>query len=36
MLDTLPDASPINALSEYLDRWAAAHLSCEPANRIQA
>src|SRR5262249_3542231 len=36
MLDTSPDATPIDALSEYLDRWAAAHLSCEPANRTPA
>ena len=27
------DTSPIDALEEYLDRWAAAHLSCEPADR---
>ena len=27
------DTSPIDALKEYLDRWAAAHLSCEPADR---
>jgi hypothetical protein len=27
------DASPIGALSEYLDHWWAAHLSCEPADR---
>jgi hypothetical protein len=25
--------SMVDALSEYLDRWAAAHLSREPANR---
>src|SRR5262245_54492755 len=36
MLDTLGDAAPIDALGEYLDRWAAAHLSCEPANRLLA
>src|SRR5215813_13618403 len=36
MLDTLGEASPIDALSEYLDRWAAAHLSCDPANRLLA
>jgi hypothetical protein len=36
MLDNLPRASPIDALSEYLDGWAAAHLSCEPANRTLA
>jgi hypothetical protein len=36
MLDTLPPASPLDSLSEYLDRWAAAHLACEPANRSQA
>jgi hypothetical protein len=33
VLDTLPNGSPIEALMEYLNRWAAAHLSCEPANR---
>jgi hypothetical protein len=33
MLDSTPEASPLNALSAYLDRWAAAHLSCEPADR---
>ena len=27
------DTSPIDALEEYLGRWAAAHLSCEPADR---
>ena len=26
------DTSPIDALKEYLDRWAAAHLSCEHAH----
>ena len=30
------DTSPIDALKEYLDRWAAAHLSCEPADRRTA
>jgi len=30
------DASPIEALSEYLDHWAAKHLSCEPADRPMA
>jgi len=30
------DASPIEALSEYLDHWAAAHVSCEPADRPMA
>jgi hypothetical protein len=36
MLDNLPHASLIDALSKYLDRWAAAHLSCEAANRTLA
>src|SRR4249920_1882363 len=30
------DTSPIDDLKEYLDRWAAAHLSCEPADRRTA
>jgi hypothetical protein len=30
------DTSPIDALKEYLDRWAAAHMSCEPADRAAA
>ena len=30
------DTSPIDDLEEYLDRWAAAHLSCEPADRKTA
>jgi len=30
------DTSPIDDLKEYLDRWAAAHLSCEPADRAAA
>jgi hypothetical protein len=36
MLDAPPEASPLDALSEYLDRWGAAHLSCEPADRRMA
>jgi len=36
MRDTSPDTSPIDALEQYLDRWAAAHLSCEPADRSTA
>src|SRR5262249_29894287 len=32
MLDAIPSASPLDALPSYLDRWAAAHLSCEPAD----
>lgn len=36
MLDAKPDASPIAALGGYLDRWAAAHLSCAPADRQTA
>ena len=30
------DSSPIDALKEYLDRWAAAHSCCEPADRRTA
>lgn len=30
------DTSPIDALKEYLDRWAIAHLSCVPADRRAA
>ena len=33
MLDSSPAASPLDALSDYLDRWGAAHLSCQPADR---
>ena len=36
MRDTLRDASPLDALSAYLDRWGAAHLSREPANHTLA
>jgi hypothetical protein len=36
MLDSLPDPSPMDALRDYLDRWAVAHLSCEPADRETA
>jgi hypothetical protein len=36
MLDAIPSASPLDALPSYLDRWAAAHLSCEPADRARA
>ena len=36
MLDTVPEASPIAALGDYLDRWAEAHLSCQPADRVEA
>jgi hypothetical protein len=32
-IDAMRDTSPIDALKEYLDRWAAAHSSCEPADR---
>jgi hypothetical protein len=30
------DTSPIDTLETYLGRWAAAHLSCEPADRRTA
>src|SRR6476661_8422226 len=30
------DTSPIDDLKDYLDRWTAAHLSCEPADRRTA
>jgi hypothetical protein len=36
MLDAKPDVPPMAALRDYLDRWAAAHLSCEPADRLTA
>jgi hypothetical protein len=36
MLDSPPEASPLESLSAYLDRWAAAHLSCKPADREMA
>src|SRR5215813_15558318 len=36
MLDTLRDHSSIDWLSGYLEQWAAAQLSCEPANRSAA
>jgi len=36
MLDTLRDHSSIEGLSGYLEQWAAAQLSCEPANRSAA
>src|SRR5262245_59764611 len=36
MLDAVPGTSPLDALASYLDRWAGAHLSCEPANRERA
>lgn len=36
MLDSSPEASPLDALSAYLDRWASAHLSCERADRDTA
>jgi hypothetical protein len=36
MLDSLPDPSPMDALRDYLDRWGAAHLSCESADRETA
>jgi hypothetical protein len=36
MLDSIPDESPIDALRDYLDRWAAEYLSREPADRRQA
>src|SRR5262245_58857531 len=36
MLDSSPDASRLDALSEYLDHWASAHLSREPADRDTA
>ena len=36
MLDASPDAFPIDGLRTYLARWAAAHLSCEPADRQPA
>jgi hypothetical protein len=36
MLDTLRGHSSIGALSGYLEHWAAAPLSCEPANRSVA
>jgi hypothetical protein len=36
MLDNSPCASPMDALSTYLDRWARAQLSCESANRTLA
>jgi hypothetical protein len=36
MLDTTPQASAMQALGDYLNRWAAAHLSCEPADRQTA
>ena len=36
MLDALHDHSSIEGLSGYLEHWAAAQLSCEPANRSVA
>ena len=33
MLDSSPAASPWDVLSDYLDRWGAAHLSTQPADR---
>lgn len=33
MLDSSPAVSPFAALSDYLDRWGAAHLSTQPADR---
>lgn len=36
MLDSIPDASPLDALRNYLDRWAAEYLSCAAADRLQA
>ncbi len=36
MSDSSPAASPLDALSDYLDRWGAAHLSCQPADRDTA
>jgi hypothetical protein len=36
MLDTLRDHAPIDALSGYLEEWAAGQLSCEPADRSLA
>jgi len=30
---SLLETSPIDALAQYLDRWAAAHRSCAPADR---
>ena len=36
MLDSSPPASPLDALSDYLDRWGAAHMSTQPADRETA
>jgi hypothetical protein len=36
MLDSSHAASPLDALSDYLDRWGAAHLSTQPADRETA
>jgi hypothetical protein len=36
MLDSLHGGVPLDALSHYLDRWACAHLSCQPAEREAA